>query len=150
MWASLDAGLTNCLVSFLSHFVDVIFPFIFQEPLVVDVDPAWSKKHEALEYPTKLGQKPNNKTGGSLVLNSDVQGDDPFAQVSGLMVDLDTRIERNDEGLLSAYANLYRFGENDQQTVSTIEALKAADDDIMRYILQVIFYTIVNISYLEC
>lgn len=75
-----------------------------------------------------------------MILSSELQGDDPFARgrFSGLMLDLDTRIERNDEGLISAYTNLYRFGENDQQTLSTIEALKVADNDIMRYILQVI------------
>lgn len=137
MDASLNTGLTNYLIRFLDAFVDIIFPFIFQDPFVVD--PAWSKKHEALDHPSKVEQKPN-KTDDDTVVIHEVQGDDPYAltRVSGLMIDLDTRIERNDEGLISAYTNLYRFGANDQQTISTIEALKVADDDIMKYILQVI------------
>lgn len=114
-----------------------LFPSMLQEPFHVDVDPTWSKTHGTLDSATKVKR---NKTESDS-LSNEMQGDDPFApsRPSGLMVDLDARIERNDEGLVAAYTNLYRFGETDQQTVSTIEALKTADKDIMAYILEVIY-----------
>lgn len=95
------------------------------------------QKHDKTAYTPKQLTTNKNATSADY---SKAAADEPSADVSGLMMDLDDRFDRNDDGLISAYESLLRFGEDDSLTLSTIGELKASDTAIMRYILEVIAY----------
>lgn len=97
------------------------------------------QKHEKTAFTPKLTSDKNATSAEKPA--ADMAADEPSAAVSGLMRDLDDRFDRNDQGLISAYENLLRFGGDDAITVSTISELKASDESIMRYILEVIAHS---------
>lgn len=124
------------------------------------VDSALAGKHDslALHHTPELTPQ-TNKTAGKSPLSGNYTGpylaDEASDPISGYVKDLDTRFERNDEVLLSAYANMLVVGVNDKPTLDTIVALQESNKRIQSAILEVIYENLacilpVYFPYLTC